>query len=66
MNPNAEELAEALRDYRHERRIRKRIRERQSKPPPMDEITRDTLIAEVTGKEPPPMIIPVLKKRRQG
>jgi len=33
--------------------------------PPLDVITRDALVAEVMGTEPPPVIIPVLKKRRR-
>ena len=60
MNPQAEILSEAVRSHRRENRIRNR----RPKPQPMDEITRDTLIAEVMGTEPPPMIIPVLKKHR--
>ena len=56
------QLAHDIKDAMRERRLRAKYAP--APPAPLDVITRDTVVAEVKGTEPPPVIVPVLKKRR--
>jgi hypothetical protein len=63
MNANAVALSQALKDWQHEKRIRRGTAARSTLIEPMDEHTRNEVLAELAG-DAPPVIVPVLKKRR--
>jgi hypothetical protein len=69
MNKAAAELLAEVRAWQRERPVRDWRSPAKPEPPrliePMDEATRDTVVAEVMGTQPPPVIVPVWHKYRR-